>query len=188
MLALPSIPWMEIQPVSIFLEACRRSTVVEISQIFSIGLLSLLPGNNMEIAPSPNGTLNPQFLVIDYFIVQTNPSTKSGGATTRVSAIVGGVIGGVVGLAALLLALYFFCIRRRHFQHYSNSGTVPDFGAVTQYPSLSTFSPDALYTTKRAQSSGVQRGVDRRGEAIPQTDSGVRLPPLDEVPPIYTEY
>ncbi|KAJ3896420.1 hypothetical protein GG344DRAFT_61399 [Lentinula edodes] len=144
--------------------------------------------NNMEIAPSPNGTLNPQFLVIDYFIVRTNPSTKSGGASTRVSAIVGGVIGGVVGLAALLLALYFFCIRRRHFQHYSNRGTVPDFGAVTQYPSLSTFSPDALYTTKRAQSSGVQRGVDRRGEAIPQTDSGVRLPPLDEVPPIYTEY
>ncbi|KAJ4496650.1 hypothetical protein C8R41DRAFT_980144 [Lentinula lateritia] len=67
--------------------------------------------NNMEIAPSPNGTLDPQYLVIEYFIVRTNPSTKSGGASTQVSAIVGSVIGGVVGIAALLLALYFFCIR-----------------------------------------------------------------------------
>ncbi|KAJ4487187.1 hypothetical protein C8J55DRAFT_558248 [Lentinula edodes] len=88
--------------------------------------------NNMEIAPSPNGTLDPQSLVIDYFIVRTNPSTKSGSASTRVSAIVGSVIGGVVGIAALLLALYFFCIRKRHFQYDSNSGTVPNFGAVTQ--------------------------------------------------------
>ncbi|KAJ4483573.1 hypothetical protein J3R30DRAFT_1802031 [Lentinula aciculospora] len=93
--------------------------------------------HNLNVATSYNSTPYPQYLSIEYFIIQTNPanssstegssnstgvgsgSGESSSHSTPVGAIVGGVVGGVVGLAAIILAIFFFRRRRSNAQYHS---------------------------------------------------------------------
>ncbi|KAJ3994512.1 hypothetical protein F5050DRAFT_1809526 [Lentinula boryana] len=105
--------------------------------------------HNLIVATSYNSTPQPQYLSIEYFIIQTNPANSSstegstnstgvgsssgdssnGSHSTPVGAIVGGVVGGVVALVAILLALYFVRRRRRNAQY--RSGGMLDLSAGT---------------------------------------------------------
>lgn len=115
--------------------------------------------HDLNVATSYNSTPQPQYLSIEYFIIQTNPSnssstegssnstgvgSSSGGSSsshsTPVGAIVGGVVGGVVGLAAIILALYFFFRRRRRSAQYHSPGML-DLSAGT--PPLGHYGPNS---------------------------------------------
>ncbi|KAJ4487224.1 hypothetical protein C8J55DRAFT_558280 [Lentinula edodes] len=115
--------------------------------------------HNLNVATSYNSTPQPQYLSIEYFIIQTNPSnssstegssnstgvgSSSGGSSsshsTPVGAIVGGVVGGIVGLAAIILALYFFFRRRRRSAQYHSPGML-DLSAGT--PPLGHYGPNS---------------------------------------------
>ncbi|KAJ3760674.1 hypothetical protein EV360DRAFT_80944 [Lentinula raphanica] len=116
--------------------------------LFTISDLSATQ-HNLNVATSYNSTPQPQYLSIEYFIIQTNPANSSStegsanstgvgsssgdssstGHSTPVGAIVGGVVGGVVGLIAILLALYFWRRRRRNSQY--RSGGMLDLSAGT---------------------------------------------------------
>ncbi|KAJ3833878.1 hypothetical protein F5878DRAFT_713000 [Lentinula raphanica] len=106
--------------------------------LFTISDLSATQ-HNLNVATSYNSTPQPQYLGIEYFIIQTNPANSSStegsanstgigsslgdssgstGHSTPVGAIVGGVVGGVtIGLITILLALYLWRRRRRNLQY-----------------------------------------------------------------------
>ncbi|KAJ4483605.1 hypothetical protein J3R30DRAFT_1807771 [Lentinula aciculospora] len=92
--------------------------------------------HNLNVATSYNSSTEPQYLAIEYFIIQTNPANSSStegssnstgvGSTPAASlddhkpavgAIVGGILGGIVGLAVLVLGLFLFRRRRKNGQY-----------------------------------------------------------------------
>ncbi|KIK61267.1 hypothetical protein GYMLUDRAFT_243903 [Collybiopsis luxurians FD-317 M1] len=87
--------------------------------------------HSLQVATSYNATTTPQYLVISYLIIKTNPasssspespsnSTANPGSSgsghssskgTPVGALVGGVVGGVVGIVAIILTV--LCVRKQ---------------------------------------------------------------------------
>ncbi|KAF5384548.1 hypothetical protein D9757_006496 [Collybiopsis confluens] len=109
--------------------------------------------HSLQVATSFNGSTSPQYLIVNYFLIKTNPANSSSpegssnstsnpgssssdnshhsSSSTPVGAIVGGVVGGVVAIVAAILIIYFVRRRNRHTTRYEggmldlSTGTPP---------------------------------------------------------------
>ncbi|KAF5384569.1 hypothetical protein D9757_006482 [Collybiopsis confluens] len=89
--------------------------------LFTVPNLSESLPHNLQLAYAYSGNTNPQYLALDYFMIQTNPTHSLTSTSSdqdvrphnNIGPIVGVVLGAVVGLAACILLFFYFRRRRR---------------------------------------------------------------------------